>query len=76
MKTITHFKVGDVVSWQESGWNQVVAIIGEIHPEEGVSLCATSTTFGCIASDWVWLPLSAKVAKWQSVTPEILVKNL
>jgi hypothetical protein len=70
-KQISQFKTGDVIAFMENNWNHVVArIIAK--DEEGVSLLATSLTFGEQEVDGIFLPANFKVTKWQIPIPEIL----
>jgi len=70
-KKISQFKIGDVITFMESGWNQVVAYVADKDPH-GVSLIATSLTFGAQDTDGLFLPNDFLVTKWQSPIPEIL----
>ena len=70
-KQVSNFNVGDIVSWMEDGWNHVVGkVIGK--DSEGVSIWATSLTFGSECCDGVFLPNDYPVTKFQSPVPQIL----
>ena len=71
VKQISQFNPGDTIYFIEGGWNQVVGtILGK--DTEGVSVWATSLTFGAEEADGLFLPPTTLVAKWQFNVPQIL----
>jgi hypothetical protein len=68
-------KKGQVVAWFE-GVNHVCGVLLEDAAQDGVSMAATSLTFGAKEVDFVYRDAETKLVAFDSEVPTVLKKYL